>query len=212
MTSCRTVILAKAPLPGFCKTRLIPALGPDRAAALAAAMLQHTVKTALAAQLGPVELCAAPSTAHPVWASLELSQELHWSAQGEGDLGERMARAVERTLAHGEHVILIGSDCPGLTREHLQDAASALQRGQTPLVPAFDGGYVLLGLATLQAALFTNMPWSTPEVARLTLERLAAAGLPVHLGPLLHDIDETADLAHLPPRLAALITQDFHAC
>ena len=197
------MIIAKAPLAGMCKTRLIPALGADGAAALAAQMLHRSVRTAIGAQLGPVELCAAPNAAHPVWRTLGLPKALDWSDQGEGDLGQRMARAAERTLARGEHLILVGSDCPTLTAAHLRDAAHALRNGETALIPAFDGGYALLGLATMQAALFTDIAWSTANVARITLERLAQTGVPVHIGPTLHDIDEPADLAHLPPDLAS---------
>ncbi len=217
MKICRVVIIAKAPLAGMCKTRLIPALGADGAAALAAQMLHRAVRTAIGAQLGSVELCAAPSAAHPVWQTLGLTAALDWSDQGEGDLGQRMARAAERTLARGEHLILVGSDCPTLTAAHLRDAAQALRDGKAALIPTFDGGYALLGLAKMQAALFTDMPWSTSVVARITLERLAQTGMPVHIGPTLHDIDEPADLVHLPPDFSRLvkdteshIAQDLH--
>ncbi|MBY0409641.1 MAG: TIGR04282 family arsenosugar biosynthesis glycosyltransferase [Burkholderiaceae bacterium] len=201
MTLCRTVIIAKAPVAGYCKTRLIPALGPDGAAQLAAQMLKHTVRTAIAAQLGPVELCAAPHAAHPLWATLELPASLGWSDQGEGDLGQRMARAAQRTLARGEHLLLIGSDCPVLTAKHLRDAAGALQPGTAALIPTFDGGYALLGLASMQPHLFTDMPWSTADVARITLDRLAQVGVQVHLSAKVHDVDTPADLDHLPHSL-----------
>ncbi len=213
MTGCRIVIIAKAPLAGFCKTRLIPALGRDGAAALALRMLRHTVHTALSAELGSVEVCAAPSATHPLWAALQLPAALNWSNQGEGDLGERMARAAERTLASGDHLLLIGSDCPAITALHLRGAASALQRGEASLIPTFDGGYALLGLATMESGLFTDMPWSTADVANITLARLARAGMPVHIGPTLHDIDEPSDLAQLPVGLGgvdSLTAQDFH--
>lgn len=217
MTPCRIVIIAKAPIPGTCKTRLIPALGPQGAAALATQMLRHAVHTALGAQLDAVEICAAPSAAHALWASLDLPLQLQWSDQGEGDLGQRMERAANRSLARGEAVLLIGSDCPGLTVQHLRDAASALERGDAAVIPAADGGYALLGLAGKQPTLFANMPWSTADVARITQARLSTAGATVHIGPTLHDIDEPADLAHLPPDFttrfagpATPISQEFH--
>ena len=202
MTPCRIVIIAKAPLPGYCKTRLIPALGPEGAAALATGMLRRTVQTALDACIGPVEVCAAPTAAHPLWTSLQLPAALHWSDQGQGDLGQRMEHAARRTLARKEHVVLIGTDCPSLTTTHLSDAAMALQRGEAALIPTFDGGYALLGLAAMQTSVFNDMPWSTSAVARLTLERLEKAGRGVHIGPMLHDIDEPEDLPHLPLQLS----------
>ena len=214
MTPCRIVIIAKAPLPGYCKTRLIPALGPEGAAALATRMLRRTVETALDARTGAVEVCAAPNAAHPLWSSLQLPAALDWSDQGEGDLGQRMERAAERTLARREHVVLIGTDCPALTAAHLRDATMALQRGEAALIPVFDGGYALLGLATMHAALFNDMPWSTSAVARLTLERIEKAGQRVHMGPRLYDIDDPEDLAHLPMQWSCskpITPQDTHA-
>ena len=70
MTTTRIIVIAKAPVPGFAKTRLIPALGETGAARLAARMLQHTLATALAAGIGPVELCAAPKGSYALSARL----------------------------------------------------------------------------------------------------------------------------------------------
>lgn len=195
---CRIVVIAKAPVAGQCKTRLIPALGPQGAARLAARMLLRTVKTAFDADIGPVEICAAPSARHPAWQSLGLPAKLQWSDQAEGDLGARMAAAARRTLARGEHVLLIGTDCPALCGSVLQSAAQALTTHDAALVPTFDGGYALLALARFHAGIFEHMPWSTPAVAGITLERLAQDGWCVQVGEMLHDIDEPADLVHLP--------------
>lgn len=201
MKPCRIVIIAKLPLAGYAKTRLSPALGEEGAARLAGRMLHHTVRTTLAAQIGPVELCAAPTSAHPGWKALALPGALDWSDQGEGDLGQRMARAAARTLAQGETLLLIGTDCPALTSDHLRTAAAALGDQHEALIPTFDGGYALLGLAEMTPSVFIDMPWSTADVAHLTLKRLSAAGRRVQIGPTLHDIDEPADLVHLPPAL-----------
>ncbi|MGP1683889.1 MAG: TIGR04282 family arsenosugar biosynthesis glycosyltransferase [Giesbergeria sp.] len=209
--TCRIVIMAKAPVPGLCKTRLIPALGPGGAARLAARMLLHTVKIAFDAHIGPVEICAAPSASHPAWQSIALPASLQWSEQGEGDLGARMAAAVRRTLARGEHALLIGTDCPALDAASLQSAAQALTTHDAALVPTADGGYALLSLARFHAGIFANMPWSTPAVAQQTLERFAKDGWRVQLGPVLHDIDEPADLAHLPPSLRGELEESANA-
>lgn len=197
----RIVLLAKAPLPGRAKTRLIPALGADGAADLAARLLQHAIGECLAAAVGPVQLCVTPGRADPAWRALALPRKLHWTEQGEGDLGARMARAAQRVTAGGEAVLLIGSDCPGLTAECLRAAARALADHDSCLIPASDGGYVLLGLRHHLPALFADMPWSTPAVAGLTCQRIRAAGCSLKQFPLLHDIDEPQDLAWLPAQL-----------
>ncbi|NMM25853.1 MAG: glycosyltransferase [Glaciimonas sp.] len=194
----RIVIFTKAPLPGFAKTRLIPALGAQGAADLAQRLLLHTLHKALAANVGPVELCVTPSAADPVWQRIPITDAVQWSDQGAGDLGEKMARAAQRVLTSGESVLLIGTDCPQLSSDHLRQAAAALQRTDAALFPTFDGGYALLGLNRFHPCLFTGIAWSTNSVAFETLCRLGQLGWAVHSQPMLHDIDEPADLQWLP--------------
>lgn len=110
MKAARIVIIAKAPVTGFCKTRLVPALGAQGAARLAQRMLVHTVQTALAARLGPVELCVTPARQAFDWPGLGLPEGLEWTEQGEGDLGARMGRAAQRVTADGTPILLIGTD------------------------------------------------------------------------------------------------------
>lgn len=198
MKSVRIVIFTKAPQPGVAKTRLIPALGADGAAALAQHMLQHSLQQALAAQTGAVELCVTPPQNDALWQSVILPDALVCTDQGEGDLGERMARAASRVLAQGEPVLLIGTDCPALDAPRLQQAAQALQDVDAVLVPATDGGYVLLGLKRFDASVFEHMPWSSSHVASITLQRLQQLGWSVQCFDALHDIDEAADLPWLP--------------
>lgn len=194
----RIVIMAKAPVAGFAKTRLIPALGAQGAAKLAKKMLLHTVETALASKLGIVEICATPDPTDSVWQNLALPSQLSWSSQGDGDLGERMARAAARTTHHGEIILLIGTDCPAITVFTLHAAAEALHHQNASLIPTFDGGYSLLGLKKFDPALFDGMLWSTSAVGQETLRRMQQLGWRVNVLPTLHDIDEPTDLQHLP--------------
>lgn len=197
MRALRIVVFAKAPQPGLAKTRLIPALGAEGAAELARRMLQHTLREALAADVGTVELCASPDTAEAAWQGVELPPGIAISAQGEGDLGARLARAARRVL-QDEDVLLIGTDCPDLSAERLRVAAQALRHSDAVIHRTHDGGYALLGLRRFDAAPFADMPWSTDAVARLTLQRLAVLGWTVHEGEVLHDIDVPRDLPNLP--------------
>lgn len=198
----RLLVFAKAPQPGAAKTRLIPALGAQGAATLARRMLLHTLEQALAADAGPVELCMSPAGDDPAWQGVDLPVGITRSAQGEGDLGQRMARAVDRvTMPPGQPVLLMGTDCPALSAQRIAEAARALAQHDAVLIPVADGGYVLIGLHAPCPAIFADMAWSTPTVAARTLQRLATLGLRVWVGPMLHDIDEPADLAHLPRQL-----------
>lgn len=192
--------MAKAPVPGLAKTRLIPALGAEGAAALAARMLQHTLAEALAAGLGPVTLCAAPDAAHAAFAGVVQARQVAVVDQGDGDLGARMQRAFERALPRHAGALLVGTDAPALDAAVLQAAHRQLQDHDAVIGPAHDGGYVLIGLRRAEPRLFTGMPWSTPQVLALTRERLREAGLRWAELPPLHDVDDPADLVHLAGR------------
>jgi len=194
----RLLIFAKAPVAGAAKTRLIPVLGADGAAALAQRMLVHALVQAKAAQLGAVELCVSPAATDEVWGPWRARHTGLWSDQGAGNLGERMACAVQRVLAAGRSVLLVGTDCPALDAAHLRRAAAALTQHDACLIPAYDGGYVLLGLRRFDATVFSEIAWSTPSVARVTLDRLRQLGWSVQVFAPVHDIDEPADLPYLP--------------
>ncbi len=198
MSATRILVFAKAPIPGQVKTRLIPALGALGAAQLARQLLDLTLERSCAADIGPVELCASPAIASPDWAGYLPPHGVAISAQGEGDLGARMARASERALLRHERVLLIGTDCPALSARRLREAAAALESHDAVLHPALDGGYPLLGLRVFHPGLFSDMPWSTAAVAELTLARMQAQNWSVWVGDVLADIDEPTDLIHLP--------------
>jgi len=194
----RIVVMARAPAPGQAKTRLAQVIGDAAAAALAARMLERTLDTARLAAVGAIELCITPDTPHPAVRAAAERTGAALSEQGEGDVGERMARIARRVLAAGDAPLIVGTDCPSLSAQHLQQAAQALQRHDAVLQPAFDGGYVLIGLRRFDARLFEGVPWSTAAVMATTRERLRELGWSWWEAETLHDIDRAADLVHLP--------------
>lgn len=200
--SCQILVFAKAPVAGKAKTRLIPALGPEGAAALAGKMLDHLLAEARQAAVGPVELCADPEPDDPIWDPYR-NRGANLVGQGGGDLGARLERGARRASTSGK-MILVGSDCPQLDRNRLRDAAERLDRYDAVIHPAADGGYVLLGLARFDPSLFTHITWSTDAVARQTVDRIHALGWSLHVGDILHDVDEPADLERLSHLLASL--------
>lgn len=194
MNSTRIIIFAKAPVAGWVKTRLIPAFGRQGAADLAGTMLERTIEEALAAGLGTPELCVDPEPSHPDWSMPPATRECELSAQGEGDLGERLERAAERGLKLFGSVLLIGTDCPALDRGILRQLALHLERHDSVICPAEDGGYVALGLRKSDPRLFKGIAWSTSAVAKQTIRRIRNLGWSLAVGPTLRDIDEPADL------------------
>lgn len=202
----RVIVFAKAPVAGAAKTRLIPALGAAGAARLHERLVDRTLETARAAGLGPVELCCAPDSAQPFFASRAARFGVLLTEQGVGDLGERMHRA----LAAGLPALLIGADCPAMTPEYLRDASTALADGyDAALGPAEDGGYVLLAAGRIRPEVFARIRWGGPDVMEEQRARLRALGWRwTELAPL-WDVDRPDDLARLRdgiPAGAALLT------
>jgi rSAM/selenodomain-associated transferase 1 len=202
--SCRILVFAKAPVPGRVKTRLIPALGEQGAADLHRELVLRSLRTACAAGIGEVELWCAPHTQDAFFAACAGRFGLRLRDQGEGDLGMRMARALEAASAEGSPALLIGSDCPVLSAQYLCEAARACT-GEVPAVfgPAEDGGYALIGLARRpSAALFENMAWGSATVMQETRLRLQGLGWRwIELAPL-WDVDRPEDLPRLRQLLA----------
>lgn len=187
-------VLAKAPLPGLAKTRLIPVLGALGAAALQARLVERAVATASAAGIGPVTLWATPDASHPALHAIA-ARGIALARQGDGDLGARMLAAIEAASAPA---LVIGADCPVLTPGHLRTAADILRAGADAVViPADDGGYALIGMRVPRRALFSDMPWGTPEVMDETRRRLSELGLSWQEPVTLWDVDRPADFERL---------------
>lgn len=193
--SCRILVFAKAPVAGRVKSRLVPALGEAGAAQLQRHLIERTLDTALTANLGVVELWCAPDPDEPFFAACATRPGLCLRAQGDGDLGVRMSRA----LATGAPGLLIGSDCPAFSPGYLREAARALDEGSDAVFgPAEDGGYVLIGLAhSPPAQLFEGIAWGTPSVMRETRARLVRLGWRWRELATLWDVDRPEDLPRM---------------
>jgi uncharacterized protein len=188
-------ILAKAPIPGLAKTRLIPAIGAHAAAVLQERLTERAVATALAANVGPVTLWCAPDSTHTSFLKLVAGSRITLRPQPDGDLGARMLAA---TAASRGPALVMGTDCPALTDVHLRSAADALRDGtDVVLIPAEDGGYVLIGTRSTQPALFADMRWGTETVLAETRARVIAHRLVLSERPPLWDVDTEIDLARL---------------
>ena len=188
-------ILAKAPVPGLAKTRLIPTIGAHAAAALQERLTERAVATALAADVGPVTIWCAPDGTHDTFLKLVARSRITLRRQPEGDIGARMLAA---TAAGRGPTVVIGTDCPALTEVHLRGAANALRNGtDVILIPAEDGGYVLIGTRSAQPPLFAGIAWGTKTVLAETRARIIQQRLILTEQPPLWDVDTENDLARL---------------
>lgn len=200
-----TVLLfLKAPRPGFVKTRLAVSLGEEAACQVYRQLAEHTLSQIPSDW--PCHIFYTPRDSQEEMASW-LGTQHHYYAQSEGDLGQRLSTASQKTFAEGaSSTILLGGDCPDIRIHHLKEAAQHLAK-KTPVIgPAVDGGYWLLGLPHHCPDVFQEIPWSTPQVFPSTLRILEKLALsPIHLTTL-EDVDDHSSWARHPELKNAGIT------
>ncbi len=192
------IVFAKAPLPGRVKTRLAPLLGPQGAARLQARLIRRALATARAADCGDVQLCCAPHRRFAFFERCGRLPRVSLTAQGGGDLGARMHRALQRGLRTHRAALLIGSDCPALRPGDLRAAARALRDGADAVfAPTEDGGYALVGASRVSKRMFARVDWGTASVMRQTRQRLRALGWRWRELRRVWDVDRPEDHARL---------------
>jgi uncharacterized protein len=190
------IVVGKAPIPGRTKTRLVPSLSADAAAAIYRGFLLDTLQLAHSLGWERVSL-VHPRGDAPLLRGLATGvQLLEQPRQG---LGHALRFAFERHFRDGcDTVTLIGSDNPTLPVELVQDAQDALARGHDLAIgPSLDGGYYLIGMRQPHLGVFDHIDWSTSRVYTQTLERAANLGLRVHAVQEWYDVDEPEDLEQL---------------
>ncbi|MBA6412001.1 TIGR04282 family arsenosugar biosynthesis glycosyltransferase [Parahaliea sp. F7430] len=185
---------ARSPQPGQVKTRMQPYLSPQQACDLHEALLEWTCRRVVGAGLAELELWVSGKLDAPVFERcLALGASALRTQQG-SDLGQRMQHALADALGRAQKVILIGSDCPAIDRAYLEQAIELLNSKDCVLGPAYDGGYVLIGLTGFVPNCFTAVQWGSEQVYRQTVAHLQAGA--VNWGALgsLADIDRPEDL------------------
>jgi hypothetical protein len=189
-------IFAKPALAGEVKTRLIPALDAGGAAELASVMLLdiwHTVESCPGVRpiLATTRYGDFPTPVSPddIWL------------QGDGDLGQRMERILNRGLVEAPAAIAIGADSPALTAAHLKAALDALQTNDVVVGPSSDGGFYMLALRTCQAGLLHSLPWSSSNTLGALKARIKEYSLSIAELEPLFDVDTPGDLITLEKHL-----------
>lgn len=195
----KLLVFAKAPVPGAVKTRLQPTLSATEAAKLQAFFIEHTLSEISSLEDIDTDLCCFPDETHPVFQQCAQQYDISLKKQEGNDLGERMASALQAALDEYQQVIVIGTDCPELTTAYVMKAFARLKQGITAVIgPAYDGGYVLLGLRRFSSLLFTNINWGTDQVLYETHKKLRELGWTWDKLPVLRDIDTPEDLRKYP--------------
>lgn len=195
--TCRVMLFAKAPVAGAVKTRLIPAMGAQAAARLHERLVLRSLEILIAADVGPVEICCAPDTTHAFFRECEQRFGVALTVQCEGDLGGRMRSAFERALSLAGCALIVGADCPSITVDDIRDAAARLAHADAALIPADDGGYVLIGARRAHPDMFDNIDWGSATVLAAQRDRFRALGWHWHEGATRWDVDRPDDLSRL---------------
>jgi rSAM/selenodomain-associated transferase 1 len=197
------IVIGKAPAPGAAKTRLVPPLTADEAAALYRGFLLDTVQLAQALGWEHTAL-VHPRGDGPFLQALTARTAL--LEQPRTGIGDALAYAFERHFAVGcDSVVLIGSDNPTLPAAPIRAAQAALRTPEDLSIgPSADGGYYLIGMRRPYLALFDGIDWSTSRVYAQTLGRAGDLGLRVHAVEEWYDVDEPADLERLAAELERL--------
>jgi rSAM/selenodomain-associated transferase 1 len=186
-------VIAKEPVAGLAKTRLVPALGETGAAKAATAMLTDTLAAVRASGADPW-LCFTPARARE--RLQRLAPGFGLLAQAAGDLGDRLAACLADLLAAGaDRVAIVGADTPHVPQASYRRAFALLDEADVVLGPALDGGYYLVAAKATRPELFVGIPMGTEVVLTETLARAARADLAVALLPQLRDLDRVEDLA-----------------
>ncbi len=199
-------IICKLPKPGASKTRLIPALGPERAAALSRAFLidlAGTIEIVTKAMGGKGYAVCSPNSAATELSAF-LPSGFGYVVRTDPILGRVLDGAVGDLLGRGHDcAILVNGDSPTLPAALLIDAVETLRRPGERAVfgPALDGGYTFVGLKRRKPDLFADIPWSTDAVLARSVEAAERAGVPVTLLPAWYDVDDLASLAWLQAEL-----------
>jgi rSAM/selenodomain-associated transferase 1 len=183
------IVFVKNPVAGKVKTRLASALGDQAALEIYLGLVSLMKKN--------LETVALPVY---VYYSDFVDFEDDWpsdnvfkNVQSSGDLGERMADALRHVLTRHKKAVLVGSDCPGINKQIMEEAFRSLDSNDMVIGPARDGGYYLIGMKRLYEDVFRQMPWSTGRVLQVTLEKCQSNSVTVSLLPELYDIDTEED-------------------
>jgi hypothetical protein len=198
VASCGIAVMAKASRPGQTKTRLVPPLTFEEAAAFNTAFLQDVAANiAAAAQQAPIAgyMAYGPPDATAFFAANfpAIGLIVSWHP----GFGDCLFVAIEQVLALGHAgAVVLNADSPTLPTALLVETARVLAQpgDRAVLGPSSDGGYYLLGLKARHRRLFEDVAWSTEHVARQTRERAAEIGLDVHVLPEWYDVDDVAAL------------------
>ena len=195
----RVIVLAKAPVAGKVKTRLMPQYTAEQAAELH----QQMVKAVVAKVCGVFDdvWLAVDDVDHGFFKELQLEFDFELHSQGQDGLGSRLQTlSAASFVLDDKPVIFLGSDSPHVHISRYQSAASALQQCNIVIGPVEDGGYDLIGMTRHYPSVFDNIHWGTDSVFCETMRNISDLGLEVNALDMSFDLDRAEDIKRVPPQ------------
>jgi rSAM/selenodomain-associated transferase 1 len=187
------IVFQKNPKLGKVKTRLAATVGNHRALEIYEFLIEKTFSQ-INKTRREIDVFVYYSDFLPDVQEYESSHSLCGFVQKGTDLGDRMKNAFSDIFALGyQKILILGTDCPTIQSEIIEEAFRGLEKVQVVVGPASDGGYYLLGMNRLIEDLFVDIPWSTPEVLSISSQSLLGEKIPFLLLPELSDIDTEED-------------------
>ncbi len=188
------LVFARAPIAGKVNTRLIPSIGIDAATRLQQDLIHRRLSLLTQSQLCNVTLMCAPDTTHPCFKQCKTLYNVSLVTQSGSDLGQRMSKGIQQALEKKPHVIVVGTDTPALSVDIIDEAITQLRQSvEVVLVPAEDGGYVLIGVRQNRHALFEDIQWGSELVMQQTRDKIKQLGLHHYEMKSCWDIDRVED-------------------
>ena len=188
------LVFSKAPVAGEVNTRLTPYISHQQAAELQRELVHNRLEMLASSNLCQFQLWCAPDTDHPFFNECASQYGIDLNTQSGIDLGERMLNASRAMLNNYNKVIIIGTDAPALGGDHIGRAIKELDNHDTVLVPAEDGGYVLIGISEHREGMLSDIAWGCGRVLEQTMQNLERLGLQYRLLDSCWDVDRPEDL------------------
>jgi uncharacterized protein len=191
---CVILLYAKAPHKGKVNTRLIPDIGVEAATKLQDDLIHHRLSMLGKVHLCDVRLMCSPDKRDDYFVQQKNQYDIELFDQRGDDLGERMLNGVTDALQRYSHCIVIGTDAPALDEAIINQVIEHLRaREQVVLVPAEDGGYVLIAMSSVHASVFQGVSWGSNKVMQQTTEKLSANDISYQALPVCWDVDTVED-------------------
>lgn len=171
------LVFAKAPVAGTVNTRLIPDIGVEAATELQSELINSRLAALTEQELCKVQLWCAPDDSHDFFQHCKNEYKVDLFKQQGADLGERMSLAIKENLQNYKRVVLIGTDAPSLTVDHIEESIKQLDGNDVVIGPAEDGGYVLIGMSQRCDEIFRSVLWGGDTVLEATRANIRSNNL-----------------------------------